>query len=204
MGGLDERYFLAIKNTDTYFSWKSKTADKLAVILHGNQQNIEICKENWSFLNRKDYQLEYVQSKDIDSVNLFRWEDDAYPQLPAVFNKINNEPYSEVLLCGFSAGCNEILKSICVSPAICNKIFLASPWIPIINSDGEKVAEVIAKQNIEVIIYCGRKDDDCYPLALSFEKLLKSKSVNVKTVYTENEDHELPENAEEVFAGVFD
>ena len=200
----DERYFLAIKNADTYFSWTCKSADRLAVILHGNQQNINICRENWQFLNSRNYQLEYVQSKDIDSINLFRWEENAYPQLPAVFNKINNEPYSEVMLCGFSAGCNEILKSISVKPEICNKIFLASPWIPVIKEDGEAIAEKIAEKNIEVVIYCGKKDEDCYPLALSFAQMLKDKSVDVESIYTENEAHELPEKPQEVFAGLLD
>lgn len=199
----DERYLEALKNTYTYFSWQNKTADKLAVALHGNQQNVEICRENWQFLNAEKYQIEYVQSKDLDSIDLFRWDEESKPQLPAVLNKIDNESYSEVLLCGFSAGCNEILKSILDKPDICNKIFLASPWIPVINSEGEKIAEKIAEHNIEVNIYCGKKDDDCYPLAVSFEKILKSKSVRVKTVYTEKEAHEFPENSQKVFQCMF-
>lgn len=51
----EKRYLEALKNAHTYFSWKSKTHDNLAVILHGNQQNIDISKESWSFMNNKSY-----------------------------------------------------------------------------------------------------------------------------------------------------
>jgi len=49
--------------------------NNLMLILHGNQQNNDISKESWQFIYRNKYQVEYLQSKEIDSYNLFIWED---------------------------------------------------------------------------------------------------------------------------------
>jgi len=106
----DERYYKALKTASTLCTWKEIKYTKLALILHGNQQNMHSDKGYWKFLENKGYQVEYVQSRIIDSYMLFRWEDNEETQLDVVIGKLPWERYYTRILCGFSAGCNEILK----------------------------------------------------------------------------------------------
>lgn len=194
-----KRYDEYMKNSHTYFSWKGKSADKLIVVLHGDSENIEISKEEWKFLNDGEYQIEYVMSKYPWTINYFRWPDDAEPQLPTVINKIENESYSEVVLCGFSGGCNDILKSLLVKPDICNKIFMVTPCLIVAEDYGEELAERMADNNIEVIMYCSKMFEEEFQMMVDFEKLLRDKGVSVKTIRSEDEVNEFPENPGELF-----
>lgn len=192
----DARYKEAIKESSTIFTWKEKTETKLAIGLHGNQQNIGICKNDWKFLKTLGYQVEYVQSSEIDSQDLFRWEDNAKVQLPFVLDRIGLEEYGEYILCGFSAACNEILKSFVDYDINCHKLILVSPWIPIIEKEANKVVEALNKRQIEVILICGKEDEDCYPMALELAKSIKDNGGNIKTIFNENLGHEFPEDME--------
>lgn len=198
----EQRYNEFMKDSDAYYSWKSKSVDKLKVFVHGDSGSLGISKEQWKFLNNEGYQVEYVVSKYPWTINHFRWMDDAKPQLPSVFKRMDGESYKEVILYGFSAGPNEILKSILVKPDICNKIFLVTPWLAITTTHGEELAEKIAEQNIEVIMYCSKVFEEEMEMMNDFEKLLIDKGVKVKTIRSEDETCEFPQNPEEIFKGL--
>ncbi|MDY0236408.1 MAG: hypothetical protein RBR71_10280 [Gudongella sp.] len=198
----DARYMEAKKDATTLFTWEKKTATNLAIALHGNQQNIEVCRNDWKFLESFGYQVEYVQSSEIDSQDLFRWEDDAKVQLPFALKKIGSEEYQEHMLCGFSAGCNELLKSILEQDINCNKLILASPWIPIIEKEIEKVIKVLNEKEIEVILICGKEDEDCYSMAVELAKLIEENKGIVRTIFKENLGHEFPDDMRSVLKSI--
>lgn len=192
------RYKEAIKDARTLFTWEEKTATKLAIALHGNQQNIDACRNDWKFLESFGYQVEYVQSSEIDSKDLFRWDDNAKVQLPFALEKIGSEKYQELILCGFSAACNEILKSILEHNINCNKLILVSPWILVIEKEIEKIVKVLNEKQIEVILICGKEDRDCYPMSVELAKLVEAKRGDVRTIFKENQGHEFLDDMESI------
>lgn len=55
-----QRYLDEEKKSKTLCTWTKMTKNNIVLALHGNQQNISICKESWDFLNNYEYQVEYV------------------------------------------------------------------------------------------------------------------------------------------------
>ena len=172
----DARYYEASKAASTLCTWKKAKAAKLALVLHGNQQNMFAGREYWQFLKNEGYQIEYVQSRDVDSYMLYRWEESSKPQLDKIIGQIPWDEYKSRALCGFSAGCNEILKTLLSTPVLCEEIILLSPWIPIIDENLEKLAAVIEKVRIRII--CGENDHDCLPYAKRLAKEMAKKGAD--------------------------
>ena len=57
-----QRYKRYLSETKTICTWRTMEKSSLFIALHGNQQNIEMCSENWDFLKSYDHQVEYLQS----------------------------------------------------------------------------------------------------------------------------------------------
>lgn len=124
------RYENALKESKSICTWKIKTKDDLLLVLHGNQQNIDIARQDWDQFSDQ-YQVEYLQSSEIDSKDLYRWEieGNGYKELLKVLEKIEMTEYKTVSLAGFSAACHVILKALTNGFSVCNKVILQSPWI---------------------------------------------------------------------------
>jgi hypothetical protein len=191
-----QRYNEAIKRSKTEFSWTSKCADNLAIVLHGNQQNNLISKSYWESLSRPDYQIEYLQSNEIDSCGLFRWSDDGDgpEQLANALVEIRDSAYESTLLIGFSAGCNTILRGILERNVVVNKVILFSPWIPIVERNLEGVIQHLMEEHIEVVMVCGTLDEDCMPLCKIFEDKAMEMGFKFNALYIEGMVHEYPED----------
>ena len=189
-----EKYDEALKKTSTVLTWKEKTKNKLLLVLHGNQQNNEISQSVWSDFKDKNYQIEYLQSKEIDSYNLYRWSDDGDgpKQLSDALETIESLQYEKVVLAGFSAGCQTILRAITEEHIECDKIILFSPWMPIIESKGREVIEALKKNKIEVVIICGRRDEDCMPLCKFFEDKANELGFKYQSIYLKEFGHAYP------------
>lgn len=125
----EQRYLKALQGAETISTWAEKKRERVVLCLHGNQQNNDISKGYWGFLEGSIYQVEYIQSKEIDSYGLFRWEDEGSgpEELFGVINSIEPDLYEETILCGFCSGCNLILKFMKDFDITCSKIILQSP-----------------------------------------------------------------------------
>ena len=159
----DEKYNKALESATTICTWQKVSGDKLALVLHGNQQNMFFGRDYWCFLEDEGYQVEYVQSKTIDSHNLYRWEDNEEIQLNKVIYEIPWGKYSHTALCGFSAGCNEILNTLTFTDVTCERVILVCPWIPTLEKNLNKI--MVALKNINIEIVCGEDDEECLPYA---------------------------------------
>lgn len=195
-----KRYKRALEETKTIVTWKIKKNDNLMLVLHGNQQNISIAKNKWDVFNSEKYQVEYLQSKELDSYNLFRWEDKGSgpSQLEKAVKFVDWEKYDRRIICGFSAGCNVILRSLIEKNIDCEKIILQSPWIPVIEESLEDIIKILRKNKIEVLIICGVEDEDCFPLAKNLSIELEKNNVNIKYIWINGIDHQYPDNFEEI------
>jgi len=163
----EERYLAAEKTAKTVCTWMSNISDKILLALHGNQQNIQISKTYWEFMKKSGYQVEYIQSCELDSYQLYRWEDNGTGdcQLNKVCNKIGWNNYGTRILCGFSSGCNVILKALSKNEIVCDYIILQSPWIPAVYEELDDILISLKKNNIKILMICGDCDEDCAPLA---------------------------------------
>lgn len=197
------RYLEAVKTAKTECTWTEKTHNHLILSLHGNQQNNEINKSHWHFLEDANYQVAYLQSSELDSCNLFRWEADGTGpnQLKDTMAQIEWQRYEETILCGFSAGCNVILRAINENECSCNKIILQSPWIPIVENDISKLIERLKKADTKVLMICGNNDEDCFLQCKVFETIAHEHDINIKAIYIEGLGHDYPEHFQEI---VFD
>ena len=176
----DERYREALKSSRTLCTWKEVKRAKLALALHGNQQNMDSDKGYWRYLEDEGYQVEYVQSQTIDSHMLYRWENNGETQLDGVIKQIPWESYDAHALCGFSAGCNEILKTLANTDFKCEKIILQSPWIPIIDDADSLDRLLTALCKVTMHIICGENDDDCLPHAKKLAEAAASQGLDCK------------------------
>ncbi len=188
-----KRYQEAVNNSNTVCTWKKRERNKLVLILHGNQQNIQVSSQNWDIFT-DDYQVEYIQSKDIDSIELFRWEEDAKEQVTKIIKNIEWIWYDKRLLCGYSSGCNEILKALLSKKIECEYIVLLAPWIPIINDQLDEILNLLKYKNIKVFISCGTQDKDCFSLARKFEKSAAENGIDIKKNWSKGLAHDIPKD----------
>jgi len=186
----DKRYYEALKTTSTLCTWEETKSSKLALVLHGNQQNMYSDKKYWKHLEKDGYQVEYIQSKIVDSYMLYRWEDDEETQLNDMIGKLPWEKYDTRVLCGFSAGCNEILKTLLKTDTKCEKIILQSPWIPGIDDNLDSLIHVLS--NVSIEINCGSNDDDCLPNAKKFANEAVKQGLNCKLQIIDGLGHSYP------------
>jgi len=187
-----KRYQEAVYKSNTICTWQKREQKKLVLIVHGNQQNIQISSQIWDYSFTADYQVEYIQSKDIDSINLFRWEEDAKEQITKVIKNIEWFGYDKRLLCGYSSGCNEILKALLSNEFECEHIILLAPWIPIINDQLDEILNLLKYKNIKILIFCGTQDEDCFPLSSKFEKSAADNGIDIKKYWSEGLAHDIP------------
>lgn len=190
----NSRYEVALKRTKTQFTWKEKTEDNLLVILHGNQQNNEISRGFWSELILPNYQIEYLQSSEIDSFQLFRWNDAGTgpAQLRDALSKVEGMQYNSAVLSGFSAGCNTILRAITSNGINCSRVILFSPWMPIVESMCDAVIMTLKEKGIQMVLICGVLDEDCMPQCRLFEERAKALGYEYIQNYIEGMSHEYP------------
>ena len=107
----------------------------------------------------------------IDAYQLFRWEDggNGLIQLTNALFKSDWEKYTKKVLSGFPAGCNVVLRSLNETNLVCDKIILVSPWMSCVENDLKDIINNLIDKEVEVLIRCGKKDEDSYPQCIKFE-----------------------------------
>ncbi|MCF8020835.1 MAG: hypothetical protein K9L62_15765 [Vallitaleaceae bacterium] len=191
-----KRYEDALKEASTEFTLKERLEDNLLVVLHGNQQNNDISRGFWRDISIEDYQVEYLQSKELDSYNLYRWNDDGDgpKQLASAMKKTDDLGFDNKVLAGFSAGCNTILRAIVEEKIVPDKLLLFSPWIPVIEGSMTQIIESLKESAVEVMIVCGELDEDCLPLCKLFEEKANELDYECTIRYIQGLGHEYPED----------
>ena len=189
-----ERCRLAQKEAVPRFTWKEKAADTLLIALHGNSQCTETALSDWAALGANGVQLEAVQSHIVDSYGRYRWNYDGenYRDLSAAVESVADEGYDQLVLAGFSAGCDMILRSVLFAGVKPNLILLQSPWIPITDTKLDDVAAAVQKTGAEVRIFCGELDEDCCPMAERLFYALGSAFVNASFYRQRGLHHQFP------------
>lgn len=202
----EKRYKEALQIAETKFTWTKKENDELVITLHGNQQNMKDSYEKWKFLQSKGYQVENIQSSEIDSFDIFRWDDEGTgdEQLIESINSISWDDYDTQILCGFSSGCNVILKTILNYDLKCTAIILQSPWIPVIDTYQNEIGNKLEEAGISVLIVCGKNDKDCFERSELLLKEIKGRNLRAAYNWIDGLEHDFPVNYKEIITGYLD
>ncbi len=190
-----DRYGEVIKTSEMQCTWQKKFADDIFLVFHGNQQNSEISRSYWKNISVKKTQIEYIQSADVDSLNRYRWcyDVDYSDEILKVLGCINWDSYQKRTLCGFSAACNVILNLINERGGICDSIILIAPWIPIVDTEVERLVQSIEEHNISVTIICGNKDIAIKRVRVLEDRIRTEKGM-VRVHYIDNMGHRYPDD----------
>ncbi|XFA99634.1 hypothetical protein ACAG96_03385 [Candidatus Izemoplasma sp. B36] len=192
-----KKYKLAERNTKIVSTWKKADKDFLLIVFHGNQQNNEVSRFYWESLNDDQYQVEYIQSNEIDSYNLFRWNDETsdYTELFNELNKIKTNTYKKVILVGFSSGCNVILKTVLNSIFKIDQIILHSPWIPTFIENSKPFIDILQKKGISIFTLCGDLDEDTFEHYTKFVETINKTTLNITYKTLKNLKHEISDES---------
>ena len=192
----DRRYAKAAAETKAQFSWQGKTADNVLLAVHGNTQNAQTARNDWQPIVGGDgaWQLETIQSAEPDSYGTYRWRYDEASYLPVAqaMEAMQGAGYQQIVCGGFSAGCDMLLRAILLSPARCDALILQSPWIPLLEEQGEGLMDVLRQKRIRLTILCGAEDEDCLPLARQLHDAAKEASVPARLRLQADSRHQFP------------
>ena len=192
----DARYEAAVSGAEAELSWKEKTAPNLLLAVHGNTQNADTARKDWSsVLAGSDlWQLETIQSAEPDGFGTYRWSYDETCFLPAAdaMKAVQAEAYEALVCGGFSAGCDMLLRTVTFTSARCDGLILQSPWIPVLDAHKDEVISALKKKKIFLRILCGEADEDCLPLARQLYAAAKEAGLDVTLTVQENTRHQFP------------
>lgn len=202
----EARYEEAKLVASTVLTWKKKQAENIILVLHGNQQNNEISRTCWSDVSLNKFQIEYLQSEEIDSFLLYRWEENGTgpSQLVESTRSIPWTEYDQRVLAGFSAGCNVILRTLAETDIVCETIILMSPWIPYVKEQLDAVTKSLLQKSIKFILICGSADEVCFEDSITFVEAMKAAGVPVKSFFIEGLGHEYPDDFTEIIRKMFE
>lgn len=191
------RYEQAVSRAKAELSWQKKTASRLLLAVHGNTQNAQTAKADWTPVLAEDasWQLETIQSAEPDGFGTFRWSYDMASYLPAAaaMEQLQAAGYEKIVCGGFSAGCDMLLRAVTFANARCDALILQSPWIPVLDEHADEVISALQKKNIALRILCGTEDEDCLPLAETLFDQATKAGLDVTLTVQEATRHQFPE-----------
>lgn len=192
----DMRYADAVSQAEAQFSWERKTAERLFLAVHGNTQNGQTAREDWSpiLLGNDRWQLETIQSAEPDGYGTYRWSYDMVSYVPVVnaIEKVQNEGYQRIVCGGFSAGCDALLRAVAFTPVRCDMLILQSPWLPVLQEHADILLQALRQKDIAIRILCGSEDEDCRPMAEQLSAEARRADLNAKLIIQENTRHQFP------------
>lgn len=192
----DARYAAAAAQARPRLSWERKTAEGLLLAVHGNTQNAQTARADWTPAVGTDgrWQLETIQSGEPDGYGTYRWSYDMRAYLPVAdaIGDMQKKGYRRLVCGGFSAGCDMLLRAAAFTPARCDMLILQSPWIPVLQDHAQTLTAALRQKGIALRILCGAEDEDCLPLAQQLYAAADRVGIDVELIVQENSRHQFP------------
>lgn len=192
----DARYASASGQARAVFSWERKTADKVFLAVHGNTQNAQTARADWApvFAEADSWQIETIQSAEPDGYGTYRWSYDSTAYLPVAeaMERLRGAGYSEIVCGGFSAGCDMLLRAVTLTPARCGALILQSPWLPVLEAQGDAVVSALRQKGIALRLLCGSEDEDCLPMAKQLYDAAQREGLDAKLTIQAHTRHQFP------------
>lgn len=192
----DARYAAAAAQARPRFSWERKTAENLLLAVHGNTQNAQTARADWTPVVGTDgrWQIETIQSAEPDGYGTYRWSYDMRAYLPVAdaIAAMREKGYRRLVCGGFSAGCDMLLRAAAFTPARCDMLILQSPWIPVLQDHAQTLTAALRQKGIALRIFCGAEDEDCLPLAKQLYDAAGREGIDMRLTIQENSRHQFP------------
>lgn len=192
----DARYAAAAAQARPRLSWERKTAEGLLLAVHGNTQNAQTARADWTPAVGTDgrWQIETIQSGEPDGYGTYRWSYDMRAYLPVAdaIGDMQKKGYRRLVCGGFSAGCDMLLRAAAFTPARCDMLILQNPWIPVLQDHAQTLTAALRQKGIALRILCGAEDEDCLPLAQQLYAAADRVGIDVELIVQENSRHQFP------------
>ena len=176
----------------------------LLLVLHGDQENLEIAKPYWETVVERGYLLALQQSSQIEFSHGYNWNDvyQGVTEVGTYAEALNAEGLmgSSVWIGGFSAGCSVALRAMLDGAIEADRFVFMAPWLPDLEewkSDLIKLKEKGIKGHILV----GNQDCDCQEGAETLASLLKELDLEVTFELIEGLSHDYPDDFAERLQG---
>lgn len=178
--------------------YNQNESNSLVLILHGNQENIDIVYQYWKNLIYDQNILALPQSSQIEFSDAYSWNNvkRGAVELKKHYNNIlNNYNISKesLVLGGFSAGTQVILEAIENKYLTPTGLIFMAPWLPDIENKKE-VFKLLKDNDIKVYLLVGDQDKDCLEVSKIFIKLLDSYQIKYKSKIIDNLNHDYPDS----------
>ncbi|MGM0446138.1 MAG: alpha/beta hydrolase [Bacillota bacterium] len=174
---------------------------RLLMVLHGNQENIDITYKYWKNIPIKNNLLALPQSSMIEFSEAYSWDDikkgtiEIKDHLDYIISKYQISE-NDIILGGFSAGARIILEAVGNNHINPRGLILMAPWIPDM-AEKRNIISRLKKNNIKVFLLVGDKDKDCFELSKQFIELLEQGEIPFSSKIINNLNHEYPSDFNE-------
>ncbi|WDV47109.1 hypothetical protein PV797_05255 [Clostridiaceae bacterium M8S5] len=168
---------------------------KFVMALHGNQENIQMIKEQWEVVTELGYKLAMIQSSQVQVTDGYVWSDinKGFKELLAHYECLQKDKYDNLVVGGFSAGAGVIVEVIINQKIKADKIILVAPWFPNLDKIKENIYIIKAiKTKIYMII--GDEDDDCLECTREFKAMLDDNNIEHDFEFIKGLDHSYPDD----------
>jgi acetyl esterase/lipase len=169
----------------------------LLLVLHGNQENLEITKPYWEAAVGEGYLLALEQSSQIEFSHGYNWNDSAQgvAEVGTYYEALSKEGLvgEEVWVGGFSAGCGVALRAMLDGAIPATHFIFMAPWLPELEEWKEELSALEAA-GVSGHILVGDRDRDCQEGAELFAEYLKVLGIPVTFEKIEGLDHDYPED----------
>jgi hypothetical protein len=192
-----EREQSALANPESKLLVEGKTVEEkpLFLVLHGDQENIEITRPYWNGVLDQGYVLALLQSSQIEFSHGYNWRDvnQGVSEVGTYFEALmEDESVSkDSWIGGFSAGCNVGLRAILDGAITANRFVFVAPWLPDLEEWKEELS-FLKDKGISGHILVGDQDHDCLEGAEQLAVELMELGVHVSFEKIEGLAHDYP------------
>ncbi len=175
---------------------KEGESGQLIMALHGNQENNKMAENHWRTALKGNTILALPQSSVIEFSEAYNWEDadKGVDELKEHYdNLLEQYPIDagNVIMGGFSAGCNIILKAILKKVVKARGLILVGPWLPEID-ELEQEIDILKEMDMKCYVICGDQDEDCLEGCQKFVEMLADKGIGHQYIEFAGLDHDFP------------
>ena len=191
----EEREKEAKRNAKPELRLLSEQGDSIIVALHGNQDSNDINEPYWRCADRSAI-VALAQSSVESFSGGYTWKDSekGAAELEQHLSSLRDRfsiPPERIVLAGFSAGCNVVLRAILEGKARAGSLLLVGPWLPMLDEWRPRLS-VLEGTRVRIII--GDRDEDCLEGAKKLDSFLDDIGVEHELRLVEGMDHDYPDD----------
>lgn len=172
-------------------------AKPLFLVLHGDQENLEIAKPYWESVVDQGFLLALQQSSQVEFSHGYNWNDvnQGVAEVGTYVEALGQEGLigKPVWIGGFSAGCNVALRAMLDDAIDADHFVFMAPWLPDLDEWKPELVKLKEKEMIGHILV-GDQDFDCQEGAEMLAAELDELGVEYTFELIEGLSHDYPDD----------